>query len=50
MACCGESFVDGDLDGGEFGVRHAGEVEELECAVNQGYVEVWECISAYFLL
>ena len=30
MACCGEGFVDGDLNRGEFCEGHAGEVEEVE--------------------
>ena len=39
-----ESFVDGDLDGGEFGAGHAGEVEEMEGAVY--YCDVEICITA----
>lgn len=30
MPCSGECFVDGDVDGREFGIGHAGEVEEVE--------------------
>jgi len=41
-----EGLVDGDLDGREFGVGHAGEVEELEGGVDYGYVEVWCTWSA----
>lgn len=40
VAGCGVGFVDGDLDRGEFGGRHAGEVEEVEGGIYEGYVEV----------
>lgn len=40
MAGSREGFVDGDLDGGQFGGGHAGEVEEVEAAVDEGDVEV----------
>lgn len=33
MTCSGESFVDCDLDRGEFGIRHTDEMEELQCAI-----------------
>ena len=44
MACCCECFIDGDLDGGEFGVGHADEVEEVEGAVYEGDVEVCRAV------
>lgn len=40
MACSCESLVDSGLYAGEFGVGHADEVEEVECAVYAGDVEV----------
>lgn len=33
MTGSGESFVDCDLDGGEFGIWHTDEMEELQRAI-----------------
>ena len=41
MARGREGFVDGDGHGGQFGARHAREVEEREGGVDEGDVEVW---------
>ena len=40
MAGCCEGLVHGDGDAGEFGGGHAGEVQELGCAVDEGDVEI----------
>ena len=45
MAGGREGLVDGDLDGSQFGVGHADEVQELEGVVNESYVEVCSCVS-----
>ena len=42
MAGGGEGFVDGGLHRGQFGARHAGEVQEVQGGVDEGDVEVWD--------
>lgn len=55
MASGCEGFVDGGLDAGELCGGHAGEVQEVGCAVCEGDVEVWgwggvSCWSAMIIL
>lgn len=45
-----ERFVYGDVDGGEFSVGHAGEVEEEERGVDESNVEIWTAVSSECLL
>jgi len=49
VAGCCEGFVDGDLDGGEFCVGHAGEVEEVEGGIYEGDVEVCSRVEVRML-
>lgn len=44
MAGGGEGFVHGDLHRGELCGGHAGEVQEVQGGVHEGYVEV--CVRA----
>ena len=43
MARGREGFVDGDGHGGQFGARHAREVQQREGGVDEGDVDSWGC-------